>query len=311
MALTLHTIFTNKNFIPSHILLSPTHFSKSPKLNFPPSYSRAHFPNQRFFISQPRLLAAAGISDSFQEPYGASQQQANGDGSANFDAFLSVLEFISLASSIAVCVYVAVRCGLQKGGGLGWLGSRILAWQCVVLVSGLAAGAVIRRRQWGRICGVGVSRGPASVGTNLLERVEKLEEDLRSAATIVQALSRQLEKLGIRFRLTRKALKEPIAETAASVQKNSEATQALAAQGDILEKELGEIQKVLLSMQEQQQKQLELILAIGKAGKLWDAKRVKTQAPEASKPAAAELSNFETNQLETMAWQKEGNNDRP
>lgn len=38
-------------------------------------------------------------------------------------------------------------------------------------------------------------------------------------------------------------------QTAALVQKNSEATQALAAQGDILEKELGEIQKVLLSMQ--------------------------------------------------------------
>lgn len=38
-------------------------------------------------------------------------------------------------------------------------------------------------------------------------------------------------------------------QTAALVQKNSEATQALAAQGDNLEKELGEIQKVLLSMQ--------------------------------------------------------------
>ncbi|CAL1381759.1 unnamed protein product [Linum trigynum] len=49
---------------------------------------------------------------------------------------------------------------------------------------------------------------------NLLERIEKLEEDLRSTATIVRVLSRQLEKLGIRFRLTRKALKEPIAELA-------------------------------------------------------------------------------------------------
>lgn len=36
---------------------------------------------------------------------------------------------------------------------------------------------------------------------------------------------------------------------AALVQKNSRATQALAAQEDILEKELGEIQKVLLAMQ--------------------------------------------------------------
>ncbi|KAH6784452.1 hypothetical protein C2S52_009411 [Perilla frutescens var. hirtella] len=313
MALTLHTILTNKYPTFSHLLLSPTHFSKSPKFSFPSQHSRTHFPNQRYFTSQPRLFAAARISDSFQEPYVASQQQANGNGGANFDAFLSVLEFISLASSAAVCVYVAVRCGLQKGGGLGWLGSRILVWQCVVLSCGLAAGAAIRRRQWRRICGVGFSRGPASSGANLLERVEKLEEDLRSAATIVQALSRRLEKLGIRFRLTRKALKEPIAETAVLVQKNSEATQALAAQGDILEKELGEIQKVLLSMQEQQQKQLELILAVGKAGKLWDAKPVKGQdrkAPGASKPVA-ESSNLDINQIETMAWQKEGHNDRP
>lgn len=38
-------------------------------------------------------------------------------------------------------------------------------------------------------------------------------------------------------------------KAAALAQKNSEATRALAAQGDILEKELGEIQKVLLAMQ--------------------------------------------------------------
>jgi hypothetical protein len=47
---------------------------------------------------------------------------------------------------------------------------------------------------------------------NLVGRIEKLEEDLRSSATIIRVLSRQLEKLGIRFRVTRKALKEPIAE---------------------------------------------------------------------------------------------------
>lgn len=38
-------------------------------------------------------------------------------------------------------------------------------------------------------------------------------------------------------------------KTAALAQKTSEATRAMAAQGDILEKELGEIQKVLLAMQ--------------------------------------------------------------
>lgn len=38
-------------------------------------------------------------------------------------------------------------------------------------------------------------------------------------------------------------------QTAALAQKNSEATRALAVQGEVLEKELGEIQKVLLAMQ--------------------------------------------------------------
>ncbi|KAL0378935.1 UNVERIFIED_CONTAM: hypothetical protein Sradi_3199000 [Sesamum radiatum] len=201
-----------------------------------------------------------------------------------------------------------------EGRSFGLLGSKILVWQCVVLVGGLVAGAVIRRRQWRRICGVGLSRGPTSSGTNLLERVEKLEDDLRSSATIIQALSRRLEKLGIRFRLTRKALKEPIAETAALVQKNSEATRELAAQEDILEKELGEIQKVLLAMQEQQQKQLELILAIGKAGKLLETKRVKSRdqkAPETSESSVDGVANLEINQIETLARKKEANNDRP
>ncbi|KAL9329621.1 hypothetical protein ACSQ67_004624 [Phaseolus vulgaris] len=60
--------------------------------------------------------------------------------------------------------------------------------------------------------------------------------------------------------------------TATLAKKNSEATRALAVQSDILEKEVGEIQKVLLAMQEQQQKQLDLILTIGKASKLWESK---------------------------------------
>ena len=65
-------------------------------------------------------------------------------------------------------------------------------------------------------------------------------------------------------------LSSAITETATLAQKNSEATKALAVQSDVLEKEFGEIQKVLLAMQEQQQKQLDLIFAIGKTGKLWE-----------------------------------------
>lgn len=94
---------------------------------------------------------------------------------------------------------------------LGVIGSNgAFAWGLVVMVSGMVIGAWIRRRQWLRFCKVTVREGRESV--NLVDRIEKLEEDLRSSATIIRVLSRQLEKLGIRFRVTRKALKEPIAE---------------------------------------------------------------------------------------------------
>lgn len=78
----------------------------------------------------------------------------------------------------------------------------------VALLCGVWIGSTLRRRQWWRIC----RENNAGGSVNLVERIEKLEEDLRSYATIVRVLSRQLEKLGIRFRVTRKALKEPISQ---------------------------------------------------------------------------------------------------
>ncbi|KAK6923781.1 hypothetical protein RJ641_009981 [Dillenia turbinata] len=187
----------------------------------------------------------------------------------NFDTFLSVLESFCLSVSAIVSLGCAANLAPKP------LASRVLVWQGVLLVAAVAVGVMIRRRQWRRISGVSNTSGNGGGGANynIVKRIEKLEEDLRSSATIIRVLSRQLEKLGIRFQVTRKALKEPIAETAALAQKNSEATRALAVQEDILEKELSEIQKVLLAMQEQQRKQLELILAIGKSGKLWENKR--------------------------------------
>ncbi|KAL0396550.1 UNVERIFIED_CONTAM: hypothetical protein Scaly_0103400 [Sesamum calycinum] len=276
MSLALQAIFTNKNPTSSPASLSPTRLLKSVNLSFSARESRTHFPNHRFLTSQCHVFSITKIKASLNEPYGTSRSQANGGGSTlnhfSFDAFLSTIEFFSLASSAAISVYVALRSGLQQGGVLGRVGSNILVWQCVVC-------------------------GSVSYGVNLLGRVEKLEEDLRSSATIIRVLSRQLEKLGIR--------------TAALAQKNSEATRALAVQEDILEKELGEIQKVLLAMQEQQQKQLELILAIGKAGKLWETKRLQAKdqnVSETSKPAVDGLPHLETNQVEVPALQRQANN---
>lgn len=192
------------------------------------------------------------------------------------DYFLSVAEFLCLASSALVSVGFALNCAVLslKKTALVAMGNSVLASGAVALVMAVGIGAWIRMRQWRRICRESVKGG---LEVNLFERIEKLEEDLRSSATIIRVLSRQLEKLGIRFRVTRKALKEPIAETAALAQKNSEATRALAVQEDNLEKELGEIQKVLFAMQEQQQKQLELILAIATSGKLRESRQVRDQ----------------------------------
>ncbi|XP_041004854.1 uncharacterized protein LOC121250017 [Juglans microcarpa x Juglans regia] len=195
-------------------------------------------------------------------------------GGLTFDSFLSIAELLCLVSSAAIfSIGFAANLAFlssSKKVVLVDVGNRVSVWGVVLLAGGVAIGSWIRRQQWRRVSRERVTGGNE---VNLLERVEKLEEDLRSSATIIRVLSRHLEKLGIRFRVTRKALKDPIAETAALAQKNSEATRALAIQEDILEKELGEIHKVLLAMQEQQQKQLELILAIGKTGKLLESKR--------------------------------------
>ncbi|KAA8530828.1 hypothetical protein F0562_005548 [Nyssa sinensis] len=239
-------------------------------------------------------------------------QQLGTIDSLNFDAFLAVAEFLCLASSAFISIGLAVNSAVSSSlkPVFVWLGNTVFLLQFVLLVGAVAIGASIRRRQWKRICKDSSKTG--SSGVNLVERIEKLEEDLRSSATIIRVLSRQLEKLGIRFRVTRKALKEPIAETAALAQKNSEATRALAVQEDILEKELGEIQKVLLAMQEQQQKQLELILAIAKSGKLLESRRgpnPEEETVERHKSAENGVNQIEINQIQALAGQKEASND--
>lgn len=146
--------------------------------------------------------------------------------------------------------------------------------QYVLLVGAVAIGSLIRRRQWGRLCqvGGGGGGGAAARGVDFAGRIGEVEESVRGVVAAVGVLSRTVEKLGVRFRVLRRTLRDPINETATLAQKNSEATRVLAAQEDLLEKELGEIQKVLYAMQEQQQKQLELILAIGEASRILDDK---------------------------------------
>ncbi|KAK4840841.1 hypothetical protein QYF36_019527 [Acer negundo] len=133
-------------------------------------------------------------------------------------------------------------------------------------------------------------------------------DSLLSISELGRGCWRVLEKLGIRFRVTRKALKEPISQTATLAQKNSEATRTLAMQEEVLEKELGEIQKVLLAMQEQQHKQLDLILAIGKTGKLLESRREPSQ--EQITLDKSKLADGKTHETQSLGSIKGSKNDR-
>ena len=129
----------------------------------------------------------------------------------NLDSLLYLVELACLLTSMIVSVGFAVNSlivGSKKEFLVFTMGNKAMLWGTLMLVGGVVIGAWIRRRQWRLICKE-MMRGGLEV--NLLERIEKLEE-LRSSTTVVRALSRRLEKLGIRFRVTRKALKEPMTE---------------------------------------------------------------------------------------------------
>lgn len=241
---------------------------------------------------------------AFDEEQGTSIQLFN------LDAFLSFLESVCVVSSVLISVGCLVNWVFfkQQTSGLLLLGNKILVW---LLAGAVAIGSVIRRRQWRRVCGSPMNSRPASGNGNVIDRIEKLEDSMRSATSIIRMLSRQLEKLGIRFRVTRKSLKDPISETAALAQKNSEVARALAMQEGILEKELGEVQKVLLAMQDQQKKQLELILTIAKSGKLFETKQAPGQKTIVNKTVSDNgLMQADGQQIQTTAAKKGVSNDR-
>ncbi|KAK1391980.1 M protein, serotype 5 like [Heracleum sosnowskyi] len=245
----------NQSLSPSAIFI---HFPRPPHNHF----LKTHFTYKSLYTFYSPIRAFESDNIHIHE------KQENLVKSLDFDAFLSVAEFLCLIASVIISFGLILN---SQKLILVWLGNKVSVCQFLLLAGGILIGGVIRRRQWRRVF-VGFSK-PRGSGVSLIDRIEKLEEDVRSSATLIRVMSRHVEKLGTRFRVTRKALKVPIAEAAALAQKNSEATRALAVQEDILEKELGEMQQVLLAMQEQQQKQLELILAIAKGGKLLDSRR--------------------------------------
>jgi len=85
----------------------------------------------------------------------------------------------------------------------------LLVLQYVLLVGAVAIGSLIRRRQSGRLR---PAAGAAGVGGGLTGRVEKVEETVRGMVAAIAVLSRTVEKLGLRFRVLRRTLRDPITE---------------------------------------------------------------------------------------------------
>ncbi len=48
--------------------------------------------------------------------------------------------------------------------------------------------------------------------TSMIKNVQQLQEDVQNTVTISRVLSRHLEKLGVRFWMTRQSLRDPIQE---------------------------------------------------------------------------------------------------
>lgn len=114
------------------------------------------------------------------------------------------MELSCLISSAIVSLVLA------GNGSKNWLlnvsGNRIsVVWGVLTLVTGVVVGALIRARQWRRISKENMKGG-------LVERIEKLEKELRSHVRVIRILSRHAEKLGKRIRGSCYALKDRITQ---------------------------------------------------------------------------------------------------
>ncbi|EFJ21898.1 hypothetical protein SELMODRAFT_417213 [Selaginella moellendorffii] len=93
----------------------------------------------------------------------------------------------------------------------------------------------------------------------LAQRVASLEHDFLGSVTLIRALTRQLEKLGVRVQVTKRTLQDPIHQTAKLAADMASAVKALSHRETLLEEELKETRSALMAIQDQQAKQLELI----------------------------------------------------
>lgn len=156
----------------------------------------------------------------------------------------------------------------QKDAPSSWLSLPLLA-----VLGAIFLNAIVQYRVVERLTHLPQLKESTEKGDNTLKhRVVELEENVREFVTTARLLSRQVEKLGVRFRATKRTLRDPMQETAAISEKTSQVTIALAQREDRLEQELRELQHALLAMQEAQAKQLALIsLTLNRSQTQWQA----------------------------------------
>lgn len=143
----------------------------------------------------------------------------------------------------------------HRDSPFSWLSLPLLAiWGAILL------NAFVQYRILERLTCLSPRKGSTGrVDFTLQQRVADLEENVGEFVTTARGLSKQVEKLGVRFRATKRTLRDPMQETAVYAQKTSEVATILAQREDRLEEELRGLQRALLAMQEHQVKQLALI----------------------------------------------------
>lgn len=228
-----HSIKVNPNRSRTHITASSLHYQELQSISVVQKCS----PNRKYssLEASPRRISAFESGKClknqsfllffmFSNENRAKNRSSDGKinfrmewqfGSFNLDAMLSVAEVLCIAAPSVVfligCVFNWAFLGSQKSFQVS-LANSVFVWQFVLSVGAVGIGALIRRRQWRRIYMDSSSNSGDDTRFNLVERVEKLEEDIQSSQTTIRALLRQLEKLGIRFRVTRRNLREPFVE---------------------------------------------------------------------------------------------------
>ncbi|MCO5611181.1 hypothetical protein L7F22_065431 [Adiantum nelumboides] len=224
----------------------PLHLNRVRNFGFPVSPYRSHIvASSRFRLkvtcqpfswmsaSRARLLKAARLSNLRNIISSASATNLNDDlltgtplkekspRQLNADAILVVSEGICISIASVSCLASFI---MHESQDSRLVQSCLLepimprkadlpVWQTFFLLAALIINSILRARQW-------QSRGHFMNSTsklvvadsNVEGRVLKLEEDIASSVTIIRVLSKQLEKLAVRFRVTRQTLRDPIQE---------------------------------------------------------------------------------------------------